>query len=88
VFIGRVVAALNIAATCFTSYIPACQGAPDQLYQQKDLPCQSIMCDSFKMLAEDRFRLQNIDELCGLRLHQYVPLPQVSLNYVRIFGEL
>ena len=31
------------------------------------------------MLAEDRTRLQKIDELYALRLDQYVSLPQVSV---------
>ena len=32
------------------------------------------------MLAEDRTRLQKIDELYALRLDQYVSLPQVILD--------
>jgi hypothetical protein len=33
------------------------------------------------MLAEDRARLQKIDELYALRLDQYISLPQVILRW-------
>jgi hypothetical protein len=36
------------------------------------------------MLAEDRTRLQKIDELYALRLDQYVSLPQVSSHVFRV----
>ncbi len=46
------------------------------------LYCHSHEHDlQFKMLAEDRSRLQKIDDLYDLRLDQYVSLPQVNLNW-------